>query len=326
MTVFLTGGSGFLGSHVAEVLKERGHDIIALVRPTSRTEHLSSLGVRMHEGSLEEPESLAPALRESDVVVHVAGRIKAVRPADFYRVNEQGTRGLALAADKYARGGRFILVSSIAAQGPGGGPRERDEGLPEAPVTEYGRSKLAGEKALLEAKGDLDVTILRPPIIYGPRDQEFLQVFQVASRLGLVLCLEREQTVSLVHGRDCARSIVAAAEAEHTPRTTYLMDDGGLHTWPSFAADLGRVLKKRLHVLRAPRAGFLAVAWVWQTWGRVFNTPVVMSVDKIHEAEERYWVAGNAAIKRDLGFVPEFDLESGMRDTIDWARREGLMK
>lgn len=326
MTVFLTGGSGFLGSHVARVLKENGHSIIALVRPASRKDHLEALDVRLHEGNVEDPDSLVPALRESDAVVHVAGLVKASRPADFYRVNEQGTHNLAEAARQHARGRRFVLVSSIAAQGPGEGPTERDDQIPESPVTEYGRSKLAGERALLEAKGDLSVTILRPPIIYGPGDMEFLKVFQAATSTGLVFCLQREQTLSLVHGRDCARSIVAAAEVEGTPRTTYLMDDGALHTWPGLAGVLTEILDRRIRVVPVPKIGFLAVAWTWQTYGRLVNTPVVMSVDKVHEAEARYWVAGNSRISRDLGYEPEFGIREGILDTLAWARKEGYVR
>lgn len=325
MTVFLTGGSGFLGSHVAEVLKEQGHDIIAMVRPSSPRDHLQGLGVRLHEGTLEDVESIVPALEESDAVVHVAGLVKAIRPADFRRVNEEGTRQLAVAADRHARGNRFILVSSIAAQGPGDGPWERKEGVTEAPVTEYGRSKLAGEKALMDARGDLSVTILRPPIIYGPREIEFLEVFKAARRVGIVFCLEPKQTLSLVHGRDCARAIVAAVEREVTPEDTYLMDDGGLHTWSDVAAVIADVMGKRVRMVAVPRLGFKALAWAWQTWSRITGTAAIMTLDKVHEAEERFWVAGNSRISRDLGYEPEYDFRKGVEDTLAWARGQGVL-
>ena len=325
MTVFLTGGSGFLGSHVAEVLKERGHDIIALVRRSSQREHLQGLGMRLHEGTLEDAESIVPALKESDAVVHVAGLVKAIRPTDFRRVNEEGTRELARAADRHARGNRIILVSSIAAQGPGDGPWERKEGVPESPVTEYGRSKLAGEKALMEVRGDLSVTVLRPPIIYGPREIEFLEVFKAARRMGVVFCLDPKQTLSLVHGRDCARSIVAAVEMESTPRESYLMDDGAMHTWSGIAAVIAEVMGRRVRMVSVPKVGFMALAWTWQTWGRLTGTPVVMSLDKIHEAEARFWVAGNSHISRDLSYEPEFDFPKGVEDTLAWAREQGRL-
>jgi len=325
MKVFLTGGTGFLGSHVAEVLCERGHEVLALVRRTSRRAHLESLGVRLHEGTLEEPETLSSALGECDGVAHVAGLVKAVRPSDFYRVNEEGVGGLTRAAARYARGNRFVLISSIAAQGPGDTAGERSESLSESPVTEYGRSKLAGERAMAEVKEGLNTTILRPPIIYGPREIEFLRVFQAAKKLGIMFCLERRQLLSLIHGRDCANAVVDALETGDTPKEMYLMDDGGTYTWPDIAALLSKVLGRRVRVVTVPRAAMSVMAWTWQSFGRVTGTPVVMSLDKVHEAEARYWVAGNTAITRDLGWEPGFGLEAGMRDAIEWARSEGKL-
>jgi len=327
MKVFLTGGTGFLGSHVAEALVKDGHEVTALVRSESRAAFLKSLGVQTCHGSLDSEDGLSgvePVLERCDAVVHVAGLVKAIRLQDFHRVNLEGSTRLANAAVR--RGvRRFLLVSSIAAQGPGTGAMARPADLPESPVTAYGRSKLAAERAVLEHADRLDITILRPPVIYGPRDLEFLKVFQAASRLGLVPVLDPDQVLSLIHASDCAQAIAKAVRLERTPRAVYPVDDGGAHTWREIARTLGQVLGRRVRVLRLPRWVVWTGAWVWQTSGRLTRTPVVMSTDKVREAEARYWVVGCDAAREDLGYAPLYSLETGFEDTVRWARAGGLL-
>ncbi len=328
MTVFLTGGTGFLGSHVAEEAVRRGVHVIALIRDERRAGHLKGLGVETCLGDLDTDagmQRVQEALRQCDAVLHVAGLVKAVRLSDFHRVNVEGTARLADAAVRFARGKRFVLVSSIAAQGPGEGPKERPLDLPEMPLTAYGRSKLGGEREVLARGRELSVTILRPPIIYGPRDTEFLKVFQVAARVGVIPTVEPGQVVSMVHARDCARAAVGAVLMDRTPRPVYPVDDGGTHTWPELAGVVSEVLSRRVRVVRVPRWATLAVAWAWETWGRWTNTAVVMSMDKVREAEAKYWVAGCSAAREDLGYVPGVPLREGVEDTVRWAREAGLI-
>src|SRR5436190_17059320 len=115
MKVLLTGGSGFLGSYVAEQLAAEGHVVRALVRPKSDKGVLGKLPqVEFAPGAIENPASLAPAVDGVDAVVHVAGIVKARKPSDFFEVNTQGTKNLLDAA--LASGGikRFVYVSSLA--------------------------------------------------------------------------------------------------------------------------------------------------------------------------------------------------------------------
>jgi len=149
MKVFLTGGSGFLGSFVAEQLTGEGHTVRALVRPRSDKRALEKLPrVEFAPGAIEDPASLGPALDGVDAVVHVAGIVKARKPADFFAVNTQGTRNLLDAA--VARGGlrRFVYVSSLAAVGPSADGTPVPDDAEPRPVTHYGRSKLEAERAV----------------------------------------------------------------------------------------------------------------------------------------------------------------------------------
>src|SRR3954470_2428325 len=143
MKILLTGGSGFLGSYVAEQFTAAGHTVRALVRPRSDKRLLEKLPrVELAPGAVEDRASLGPAVAGVDAVVHVAGIVKARKPADFFEVNAQGTRNLVEAA--LAQGGlkRFVYVSSLAAVGPSPDGKPVHEDAEPRPVTQYGRSKL----------------------------------------------------------------------------------------------------------------------------------------------------------------------------------------
>ena len=184
MKIFLTGGSGFLGSHCAEGLKKEGHEVFALVRPTSKRGLLGALGVRFVEGDIGNPDTYRAALARTDAVLHVAGIVKARRVEDFNRINAHATRLLAeTALQENPRLHRFVFVSSIAATGPSPKPEPRPINLPENPVTAYGRSKLLAEQQLKKLTG-LPLAILRPTIIYGERDKEFLRLLKIARLTG----------------------------------------------------------------------------------------------------------------------------------------------
>ncbi len=160
MRVLLTGGSGFVGSYVAEQLAALGHTVRALVRPRSDSKLLKTLNnVEFAPGAIEDRPSLDAAVRGVDAVVHVAGLVKARRPEEFFQVNAEGTKNLLAAAEAHAPGlRRFVYVSSLAAVGPSpDGKPVPDEASPR-PVTHYGRSKLAAEQAVLGAKDRLPVT------------------------------------------------------------------------------------------------------------------------------------------------------------------------
>src|SRR5690554_718461 len=113
MRVFMTGATGFVGSHVAEVLQEAGHEVVALVRASSDVAHLSALGVEQVVGSLESPDALERALKGCEAVVHVAGMTTGKSPADLFRVNGLASGRLAEVAAG-AGVSRFVYVSSTA--------------------------------------------------------------------------------------------------------------------------------------------------------------------------------------------------------------------
>jgi nucleoside-diphosphate-sugar epimerase len=184
--VLITGATGFVGAHVTSRLAEHGASIRALVRESSDIGLLEQIGAERITGSLTDPESMRLAVRDVDVVVHLAALTSARSVAGYDRVNQAGTRDLvraAVHADQRPR--RFVYLSSLAAAGPSMDGEPVRPGDTPRPLTAYGRSKLAGEIACREAADDIEVCILRAPAVYGPGDREMFRFFRMA-RFGFV--------------------------------------------------------------------------------------------------------------------------------------------
>src|SRR2546425_7907238 len=274
MRVLLTGGSGFLGSFVAERLAAEGHVVRALVRPHSARKILDKVArVEFAPGAIEDRASLGAAVDGVDAVVHVAGIVKARRPADFFEVNTQGTKNLLEAAVRHGVG-RFVYVSSLAAVGPSmDGTPVPDEAEPK-PVTHYGRSKLEAERAVLAAKDRLHVTVVRPPLIYGPRDRQTLAFFTSVRNGVLPMTGDGSNTLSVVYVADCASAVVRALGARGVPSgRTYFVDDGTVYVWRDALAEIESALGRRALVrFGMPIGGGEVAAAATQLWGKMTNT------------------------------------------------------
>ncbi|MEN0110196.1 MAG: NAD-dependent epimerase/dehydratase family protein, partial [Planctomycetota bacterium] len=180
----VTGATGFIGVRLVERLVARGDRVACLVRPTSDTGGLEPLGVERAVGSLGDAESLVRAVGGSfggegaEVVLHVAGLTHAWRAEDFHRVNAEGTATLCRAAAGASSPPTVVLLSSLAAAGPSPDGAPHTEATKPAPISHYGRSKLAGERAARRFADRLPLSIVRPPVVFGPGDRDGLLLFK----------------------------------------------------------------------------------------------------------------------------------------------------
>ncbi len=328
MKILLTGGSGFLGSYVAEQLAAEGHTVRALVRPRSERRVLEKLPrVEFAPGAIEDRATLGPAVLGVDAIVHVAGIVKARKPADFFDVNAQGTKNLLDAA--LARGGlsRFVYVSSLAAVGPSlDGTPVPDDAEPK-PVTHYGRSKLQAEREVLAAKERMPVTVVRPPLIYGPRDRETLAFFTSVKNGVLPMTGDGTNTLSVVYASDCAAAIVRAVTANHgISGRTYFVDDGAVYVWRDALLEIEQAMGKRAFVRFGMPLGVVKVAAAaTQFWARVSGTAQMLTLDKVNELTQPHWVCSGEGARRDLGWTPRVQWREGVQEAVKWYRAEGWL-
>lgn len=328
MTILLTGGSGFLGSHIAEQLSKAGRKVRALVRKTSDTRFLETLeNVELTEGAVGDVDSVLTAAKGVTAIVHSAGLVKARTPEEFHKVNAGGTETM-LAAALQEKGTlkRFVLVSSLAAAGPSdaqGTPVSIDA-APQ-PVTHYGRSKLAAERATLAKKGDVPVTIIRPPAIYGPRDREILAFFKALNARILPYMGSTANKLSMIHGADCARACIAAIDADVASGSTFFVDDGNVYTFDDLVknaeAALGRKAWLRFPI---PKPVIRTAAFASETYGRLTNTAVMLTRDKCNELFDQ-WVCDGSIAREQLAWKPEHNFRDGAKSTVAWYKSEGWL-
>lgn len=327
MKVLVTGGSGFLGSHVAEILSRKRHGVRALVRRSSNTKFLKTLpGVELAEGSVEDALAVRKAVEGVDAIVHSAGLVKARTWDDFQVTNVVGTRNLLEAARDLAPGlRRFVHVSSLEAAGP-----SRD-GAPvpvgqEEPVTPYGRSKLLAEKEVLARKDVLPVVVLRPGAIYGPRDVEILEAFRAVKNRQYPVIGDGSMLGSYVYGPDCAEACVRAIEADIPSGKVYFVDDGAPL---AMRVAMGEILPRVVGAAPLFRFGVplrvLSAASVGvELYGRVRKQAVMLTRDKVAMLR-CHWVCESQATRDELGWTPTVTFEEGAKQTVAWYRENGWL-
>lgn len=327
MTVLVTGASGFLGSHVVEQLSRLGRTVRALVRRTSNTKFLTTMpGVELAYGTVEDIESIRTALGGVTQVVHVAGLVKARSSKEFFAVNTGGTENVVRASKEHGVQ-KFVLVSSQAVGGPSpkGGPPVT-VGHETAPVTDYGRSKLAAEWAVIDAKDQLESVILRPPAIYGPRDGEVLVFFKAVKSGVLPLTNPLDAMYSMIYGPDCGMACVNALDAQVPSGSRYFIEDGEPISFAEMIRLVERAVGRKAWMrIPLPKNVVRAAAQVVETYGKVVGTPVMLTVDKCNELHASSWVCDGSLARRELGFEPKVRFRDGVILTANWYRENGWL-
>jgi nucleoside-diphosphate-sugar epimerase len=308
MEALVTGATGFIGSHLVAALLREGFRVRVLLRRQSQLRWLEGLEVVPCYGDCTEAQSLAEAVKGVQYIFHVAGLISAPRVEDFYLVNAQGTDNLLRAALEHAPGlRRFLYLSSLAAAGPSENGAAVDEQSPPRPVSHYGRSKLQGEQAVL-ARG-LPAVVLRPPVVYGPRDRG-LQVFFRLAQKGL-FPYWGQSVYSMLYVDDLVEALILAATREGLQGRVYFVSDGPYSSreiWEALADALGR------RPLRVPTPlGLLRLL-------SPLLREEMLSKDKLRELAHRHWVCSSERARAELGFRPRVKLKEGMKWTADWYR------
>lgn len=330
----VTGGSGFVGSNLCQHLRAAGYPVRALLRRSSSTDRLHDLDIEQVRLDFESPEALADALSGATHVFHVAGRI-AGSPAALQHANAEVTERLARTCMPRLPPPVFLYVSSLAAVGPAGQESPVVPETPAQPISDYGRSKREAERRLQRLADFLPISIVRPGIVFGPHDKEFLRLPKTMRSLRFVPLIGRvDPPLAMIHVHDLCRLLIAAAErgerlsASGSPgEGVYLAAD----PQPMSLAEVGQLLRT---LLRRPRAVDLripvslaySVAAVAEGLDRLRGRVGVLNRDKIREATREGWVCDPSKSMQQLSWQPEAPLAERLAQTVEWAFRSGQLR
>ncbi len=323
--VLVTGGTGFIGSHLVDALIEQGVRPRVLVRPTSdsaRLAHEQADKVELVQGRLEDRYSLTRAVSQVDTVFHLAAVTKAHTEEEYLRSNAEGTQRLVQAMRvAQPRPRRLVYLSSLAAAGPAqdGRPVEpRDE---PHPITAYGRSKLVGEQACCAASDAFEVVMLRAPVVYGPREKDFFLLFRLAARGVLPLPAGPESVVQLVHVTDLVQALLRAATMPEA-RGIYHVAESRSYDWSEIATCISRAVGRSVHMVRIPRFLVQMAAAVSEGGAAVIGRATIFNREKVKELLAPGWLCETVLAKQELGFEAQIPLATGCAETAAWYKQQ----
>jgi nucleoside-diphosphate-sugar epimerase len=325
--IFVTGGTGFIGSHLLDRLSAAGQPVRALVRNDAKLPR----GVEAVRGDLRSME-FSEALRGISTVIHLAGVVSAVRPSGYEEGNVRATENLARAAAQHAmssqssassQGMRFVVVSSLAASGPcrNGTPVTEDHAP--APITPYGKTKLRAE---LAARAVIpDTVVVRPPVVYGPRDKGVYSILKPICQGIAPGIAGGERWFSMVYVDDLIDGILAAAMAPVSAGRTYFVSHPEPVSWSALFELTSRLTNRKPLRVTLPRPAAFAVGWVGETLGRLTGNAGFITREKVTQATQTRWVCDPRRAEAELGVRARTPIAAGLAQTLAWYKEAGWL-
>lgn len=328
MKILITGATGFVGSHIADQLIEKGHEVRCIARKTSNLRWLENKPLEIVEASLGDIHSLEKAVAGVDYIYHIAGLTFAKNYEEFLKGNRDGTRNIIEATlEVNPNIKRFVFMSSQTVAGPSESLEKpvTEELLPQ-PITSYGKSKKAAEDEVLKHKDKLPVTIVRAPAVYGPRDTAIHGIFQAAKYGFGVLIGFKPKYVSLIHSEDLARGTIMAAESEKAISQIYFISSDEFYTWDQIGKIIKNHMNKKFYIgLKLPHFLVLTVAGISEFLGKFSSKPPVFNYEKGIDFIQSYWTCSTEKARNDLGYQQLISIDYGIKQTIQWYKKHGWL-
>jgi 2-alkyl-3-oxoalkanoate reductase len=322
--IFLTGGTGLIGSHVAEQLRGRGDEVVALVRSSSRRGHLESLGCELVEGDVLAPtDELASLMRGCEAVVHGAAKVfERGRRRDFVRQNVEGTDSVLRAAARAAP--RVVHLSSVAVySGLGGASLTEGRWTEVDPARQaaYAASKHLSERAAwrLHEAGEIRLTTLRPSVVYGERDRAAAPILFAVSRLPLVPLLGGGRaTLPLVYAGNVARGVLASLDRDVAVGRAYNLALDHALTTRELMGLIAEARGRPMRTVTLPVGPFRITAAVLD--GLTHVVPIVPRTNARRAIRSLYRdnPYDSSRARLELGWTNLITHREGLRRTIDW--------
>lgn len=318
----VTGGTGFVGSHLVDLLIDKGFEVRCITRKSSDLRWLKGKDVKIFDCGLNDKAALKEIIRDADFVFHVAGVVKSKTKEGYFKGNVETTKTLLDATlESKANLKRFLVVSSQTVTGPSYNGKPVNEETECKPITTYGKSKLEEEKLVLSYKDKVPVTICRAPAVYGERDTEIFIYFKTFSK-GLTTTIGfNEKKLSLIHVLDLVKGFYLAATNDIAKGQIYFISSEEFYTWPQINKITAKILGKKPIVIKVPHFFVYTIAAVAQFLAMFSSKPATLNIEKAKDITQQYWICDTSKAIRDLGYRQTISVEEGIKRTVDWYKK-----
>jgi UDP-glucose 4-epimerase len=333
-SILITGASGFIGSFIVEEALKRKFSVWAGIRSTSSKRYLNNPDIRFFETDFADVNALRASLSHHkeaygkfDCIVHCAGATKCMDKKDFEKINYLQTSYLVdalIELDMIPR--QFIFVSTLSVFGP---VREKDyscikeDDVP-VPNTLYGVSKLKAER-YIQSIPDFPYVIYRPTGVYGPRDRDYLLMAKsVKNHIDFAAGCKR-QDITFIYVKDVVKAIFLGID-KSVSRKTYLISDGEIYRSRTFSNLLQKEMDTSFVIhIKCPLFVLKAMSLLADFRAVLFKKNSTLNSDKYRIMKQRNWLCDITPAIRELGFIADYNLEKGVKETVAWYKKEGWL-
>lgn len=326
MKVLVTGANGFLGSHIVEMLLKEGHEVVCLMRKESNKRWLQSVmdKVEIRYSDFLYPETFEKNFDDIDIVVHSAGIVNTFDWHNFYLVNFLGTKNILKACAEAKNVKRFLFISSHTASGPSFTEDVKNENSPNKPLSHLGKSMLLAEEEVLKYITTFNVTVIRPTVIYGPRDYNLLPIFKFIKYGVFIRFGDLKRVVNLCYIDDFVCGLLKILKTPLCSGELYYL--GGENIFFYEIKDvLSKIIKKKPKDLFIPKFLLLPITYFYEIIGRLTKKTYVLNKDRVVDLIQSNWGITIEKAKRDLGYSPKTGLLEGLEKTFHWYKMNNLL-
>ncbi len=319
----VTGANGFVGSHLVELLLREGYRVKCIVRKSSNLRWVKDLDVEFYDCGLTDVDALKSVVEDANYIFHIAGVVAAKKPELFYKGNVETTRHVLEAAKGNPNIRKIVMTSSLAASRPTVKGTPVTEDMPSAPVSTYGRSKVEQEQLAKTYMNDLPITLVRPPVVYGPRDTEVLLLFKTLQKRLMAQVGFTEKYLSLVYVDDLVNGMLLAATSDKTSGQTYFLGSSQAeYAYSELSLQIADLLGVKPFKIRLPHGLLYVVGGISQFFGQFGKKPPTLTVEKAQEMTRDSWSCSSEKAIREFGYTPTMPLKEGLKRTIEWYKEQ----
>ncbi|MBK8946604.1 MAG: NAD(P)-dependent oxidoreductase [Ignavibacteriae bacterium] len=317
----VTGGTGFVGSHLVDLLLERNFTVRCIIRKSSNLRWLKGKNVEIHETGLYDKEKLKSIFKDADFVYHVAGVVRSKNKEGFFKGNVETTQTiLDSLIEVNPNLKRLVIVSSLTACGPAENGKPCTEETIPHPITTYGKSKLAEEELAKKYMDKIPITICRAPAIYGEREEDIYAMFKGFQKGIMTLVGFNNKKLSLIHGRDFVNGIYLASQSDSSKNQIYFISSEEIYDWNQVSDAMEKAIGKKALRIRIPHFIIYVVGGISHLVNFFVSKPATFNWEKAKDFVQENWTCDVSKAKIDFGFTQTISLDEGMKSTVDWYR------